>query len=165
MIKSLSQISYIKLYYTAVFLLVTIFIILALLMQSHFRETSARQKTISLAYSQAQLDAANFRVNLQQVRYLFERNVNQSTYSLESINASFKKIRKQLKPVNPNNSSDAYQNVSMAYTAFYNAANQQDAEESGSDSVRIMYDSCIRTLEEVLDNAYFLSQHSRLNER
>jgi len=165
MIKSLSQISYIKLYYTAVFLLVTIFIILALLMQSHFRETSARQKAISLAYSQAQLDAANFRVNLQQVRYLFERNVNQSTYSLESINASFKKIRKQLKPVNPNNSSDAYQSVSMAHTAFYNASNQQDAEESGSDSVRIMYDSCIRTLEEVLDNAYFLTQHSRLNER
>lgn len=164
MLKPLTKISYTRLYYTSILLVVTVFTILALLMQSHFRESGDQQKAVSLAYNQAQLNAANFRVNLQQVRYLFERNVNQSRYSIEHINSVFIKIRKQLKPDYLAGNSDVYQSITMAYSAFYNASDQQKSEESASDSVRIMYDSSIELLESVLSNAYFLSQNSLLTD-
>jgi diguanylate cyclase (GGDEF)-like protein/PAS domain S-box-containing protein len=165
MIKPLTKISYIKLYYTSVFLVVTVFIILALLMQSHFRESSSRQKAMSLAYSKAQLNAANFRVNLQQVRYLFEHNLNERIFALKSIDSKFKKIKKQFKPSPMDHSSEFYDMITMAYEAFHNGSIQQGVEKSTSDPVTVLYHLSIASLEDVLDDADILMQNGQLNQR
>jgi len=165
MIKPLTKISYIKLYYTSVLLVGTVFIIFALLMQSHFSESSARQKAMNLAYSEAQLNAANFRVNLQQVRYLFEHNLNQLTPSLKRIDGNFKKIKSQLKPSHVAHSREHYHIITKAYAAFYNGSIQQGAEKSSSDPVKLLYHSSIESLKEVLDNASILIQTEQLSER
>ncbi|NQZ32374.1 MAG: EAL domain-containing protein [Oceanospirillaceae bacterium] len=165
MLKTTSKISYISLYYTSILLVVIVFVTLALLMQNHFREFNDRQKVLNYAYNQAQLNAANFRVNLQQVRYLFERNINQPRNSLETVNTAFREVRKLAKSLDKQGVDGVYQSVTMAFTAFYNASHQQHSEESASDSVRIMYDSSAQLLDEVLNDTYRLPGDSRLADR